>query len=157
MRCRDCPYGTESFEKYESYIDKEDIESCVWCDKVGGKVYSHGHCSDWYEHHDEENHKNCSKKKRMNKRERYLKHQNHLKHLEKVSGGYPKAVIYEDEIWDKKLGYIKNPKPYYKRQYRYKISKYLKRQSNQKIRRYKGDLHNGNQCHKLYDFWWRLT
>jgi hypothetical protein len=156
MRCRDCPYGIESFEKYKSYIYEEDAENCVWCDKVGGKVYSFGHCSDWYEQ-DEEDHKNHSKKKRMNKRERYLKHQNHLKYLETVSCGNPKAVIYKDEIWDKKLGYAKNPKPYYKRQYRYKISKYLKRQSNQKIRRYKGELHNGNQCHKLYDFWWRLT
>ena len=25
MRCRDCPYGCEEFEKYKSYIDKEDI------------------------------------------------------------------------------------------------------------------------------------
>lgn len=100
MRCRDCPYGIESFEKYKSYIDEEDAENCVWCDKVGGKVYSFGHCSDWYEQ-DEEDHKNHSKKKRMNKRERYLKHQNHLKYLETVSCGNPKAVIYKDEIWDK--------------------------------------------------------
>ena len=81
MRCRDCPYGIESFEKYKSYIDEEDAENCVWCDKVGGKVYSFGHCSDWYEQ-DEEDHKNHSKKKRLNKRERYLKHQNHIKYLE---------------------------------------------------------------------------
>ena len=40
MRCRDCPYGIESFEKYKSYIYEEDAEKCVWCDKVGGKVWS---------------------------------------------------------------------------------------------------------------------
>lgn len=153
MRCRDCPYGQEDFQKYESYADEEDIEQFVWCDKVGGKVYYFGHCSDCYEQ-DKENHKVYLKKKRINKRERYLKYQNHLKHLEKVSCGYPKAVTYEDEVWIKELGYVENPKPYYKRWYRGKRSKYLKQQSNRKIRRYKGELHNGNSCHKLYDFWW---
>ena len=49
MKCKDCPYGCEDFEKYKSYIDEEDIENCIWCDKVGGKVYFFGHCSDWYE------------------------------------------------------------------------------------------------------------
>lgn len=105
MKCKDCLYGYEDFEKYKSYIDEEDIENCVWCDKVGGKVYSFGHCSDWYEH-DEEKHKNHSKKKRMNKRERYLRHQNHLKYLERVSCRYPYAVTYKDKILIKGLGYV---------------------------------------------------
>lgn len=156
MRCRDCPYGIESFEKHESYIDEEDIENCVWCEKVGGKVYSFGHCSDWYEQ-DEEN-KNYSKKKRINKRDRYLKHLDHLKYLEKVSCGYPKPVTYENEVWIKGVGYIKNPKTYYKRWYRGKRSGYLKRQSNKAIRRYKGELHKGYQhIHKIYDFWWEYS
>ena len=97
MRCRDCPYGIEDFtlrtEMYKSvygeYPDEDrtnESEQFVWCDKVGGKVYSFGHCSDWYEQ-DEEHHKNYSNKKRMNKRERYLKHQNHLKYLARVSCG----------------------------------------------------------------------
>lgn len=154
MRCRDYPYGCEDFEKYKSYIDKEDIENCIWCDKVGGKVYSFGHCSDWYEQ-DEKNYKNHSKKKRINKRERYLKHQNHLKYLyETVGGYYPTPVRYVDEIWIKGVGYVKNPKPYYQRLYRGKKSKYLKQLSNRKIRRYKGELHNGYQyIHKIFDWW----
>lgn len=157
MRCRNCPYGIEDFEKYESYIDEEDIENCVWCDKVGGKVYSHGHCSDWYEQNEEKN-KNYSKKKRINKRERYLKHQNHLEYLHKTLGNwYPSPVRYMDEICIRGVGYVENSKPYYKRLYRGKRSKYLKRQSNKAIRRYKGELNNGYQhVHKLYDFWWEL-
>lgn len=78
MRCRDCPYGIEDFtlrtEMYKSvygeYPDEDranQSEQFVWCDKVGGKVYSFGHCSDWYEQ-DEENYKNHSKKKRINKK-----------------------------------------------------------------------------------------
>lgn len=168
MRCRDCPYGIEDFtlrtEMYKSvygeYPDEDranESEQFVWCDKVGGKVYSFGHCGDWYEQ-DEGNHKNHSKKKRINKRERYLKYQNHLKYLERVSCGYPQAVTYEDEVWIKGVGYIKNPKPYYKRWYRGKRSSYLKRQSNKAIRRYKGELHNGYQhIHKIFDFWWKYS
>lgn len=157
MKCKDCPYGYEDFEKYKSYIDEEDIENCVWCDKVGGKVYYFGHCSDWYEQ-DKEKHNNYSKKKRMNKRERYLRHQNHLKHLEKTAVSYPPAVIYINKIQNRRGNYRENPKPYYKRIYRGKRSSYLKRQSNRKIRRYKGELHNGYQhIHKIYDFWWEYS
>lgn len=72
-----------------------------------------------------------------------------------VGHWYPSPVTYTDEIWIKGLGYVENPKPYYKRLYRGKRSKYLKKQSHRKIRRYKGELHNGWQCHKLYDFWWQ--
>ena len=165
MRCRDCPYGIEDFttriELYKSvhgeYPDEDradESERFVWCDKVGGKVYCFGHCTDWYEQ-DKIPHKNHSKKKRMNKRERYLKHQNHLKYLYEVAGGYyPSPVKYTDEIWVKGVGYVKNPKSYYQRLYRGKRSKCLKQQSNRKIRRYKGELHKGNMAHKLYDFWW---
>ena len=111
MKYKDCPYGYEDFEKYKTYIDEEDIENCIWCDKVGEKVYSFGHCNDWYEQ-DKEKYKNHSKKKRINKRERYLKHQNHLKYLyETVGGYYPTPARYVDEIWIKGVGYIKNPKP----------------------------------------------
>ena len=84
-----------------------------------------------------------------------MKHQNHLKYLERVSCGYPQAVTYEDEVWIKGVGYIKNSKPYYKRWYKGKRSSYLKRQSNKAIRRYKGELHNGYQhIHKI--FWYEL-
>jgi hypothetical protein len=158
MRCRDCPYGIESFEKYKPYIDEEDAENCIWCDKVGGKIYAFGHCSDWYEQ-DIECHKNRTRKKRKNKYERNLKYKNHLKDLHETVGGYyPTPVRYTDKIWIKGVGYAENPKPYYQRLYRGKRSKYLKQQSNRKIRRYKGELHNGYQhIHKIYDFWWEYS
>lgn len=41
--------------------------------------------------------------------------------------------------------------------YRGKRSAHLKRQSNRKIRRYKGSISlKGNMCHKIFDFWWEL-
>ena len=175
MKCRDCPYGIEDFERrmywYNKIVEEhgipndiyydlqpedvaDEFEQFLWCDKVGGKVYCFGYCTDSYEDVDIIKHKNHSKKKRRSKRERDLKHKEHLKRLEKISRGYPSPVYYTDEIYVRGCGYIKNPKPYYKRLYRGKRSKYLKKQSHKKIRRYKGELHNGWQCHKLYDFWW---
>lgn len=155
MKCRDCPYGCESFEKYKLYIDEEDIDDYVWCDKVGGKVYSFGHCSDWYEQ-DEEKHNNHSRRKKKTKYERNLKHKNHLKHLYETVGGYHSSPVrYTDEVWIKGVGYVKNSKPYYQKLYRGKRSGYLKRQSNKVIRRYKGELHKGYQhIHKIFDFLW---
>ena len=175
LQCKDCPYGIEDFERrmywYNKIVEErgvpndiyhdlqpedvtDEFERFLWCDKVGGKVYCFGHCTDFYEDSDVVKQKNSSKKKRRNKRERDLKHKEHLKRLDKISRGYPSPVYYTDEIYVRGYGYVKNPKPYYKRLYRGKRSKYLKKQSHKKIRRYKGELHNGGQCHKLYDFWW---
>ena len=133
----------------------DEFEQFLWCDKIGGKVYCFGHCEDAFDILDVTNQRNSSKKKRINKRERDLKNKEHLKRLNKISKCYPSPVYYIDKIYVRGYGYIENPKPYYKRLYRGKRSKYLKKQSNRKIRRYKGKLHNGWQCHKLYDFWWK--
>ena len=176
MQCRNCPYGIEDFERRMYWYNKtiqecgipnyiyhnlkpkdvaDEFEQFLWCDKIGGKVYCFGHCEDAFDIPDVINQRNSSKKKRINKRERDLKHKEHLKRLNKISKGYPSPVYYTDKIYVRGYGYIENPKPYYKRLYRGKRSKYLKKQSNRKIRRYKGKLHNGWQCHKLYDFWWK--
>ena len=140
------------------YLQPEDaadqFEQFLWCDKVGGKVYCFGHCTDSSEDTDVTDYSNRSKKKKRNKRERDQKYKEYLKRLDKISNGYLSPVHYTDEIYVRESGYIKNPKPYYKRLYRGKRSKYLKKQSHRKIRRYSGELHNGWQCHKLYDFWW---
>lgn len=178
MECRNCPYGKEDFDRrmawynkiveergipndiygYETYEDAvKDAEQFLWCDKVGGKVYCFGRCTDAYS--DIPKHENRSKKKRRNKRERYLKHKQHLKHLHKVAVSYPPAVIYTNEIYVRGQGYVENPKPYYKRIYRSRgggSSPQHKKASNRKIRRYKGEIPSGYWCHKLYDYWWEM-
>ena len=173
MRCRDCPYGKYDFEsrvaRYETLLgtgetikvlSEDEIEEFIRCEKVGNKVCWAGHCSDFYEEDVNTENIKCSNKKKRNKRERYLKYKNHLKRLERM-GSYRcrhlNPVTYTDEVWVKGKGWIENSKPYYKRWYRGKRSKYLKNQSNRKIRRYKGEIHNGYQCHKIYDYWWELT
>ena len=158
LQCRDCPYGKEDFDRKMNWKDVADeFEQFLWCDKVGGKVYCSGYCEDAYNVSDIAEHKNFSKQKRRNKRERDLKHKEHLKRLCGIAGyGHPFSVLYMDEVYIRGQGYIENPKPYYKKLYRGKRSKYLKKQSHKKIRRYKGELHNGWQCHKVYDFWYEL-
>lgn len=175
MECRNCPYGKEDFDRrmtwynkiveeqgipndiygYETYEDAEkDAEQFLWCDKVGGKVYCFGHCTDAYA--DIPKHENCSKKKRRNKRERDLKYKNYIKRMCKINPHFP--AYYNDKILIHNnfgLEFIDNPNPYYKEAHRGKRSKYLKKRSNKAIRRYKGELHNkGYHCHKIFDFWW---
>ena len=177
MECRNCPYGKEDFDKrmawyikiveergipndiygYETYEDAiKDAEQSLWCDKVGGKICHFGYCTDTT-YFDIPKRKNHSKKKKRSKKERNLKYKNHLKYLAENISGYPSPAYCVDEIWVKGYGYIENPKPYYKRLYRSKRSKYLKRQSNKRIRKYKGALSNGWICHRLYDFWWEYN
>lgn len=173
MECKNCPYGKEDYERSMSFYEKtieergipndiydylkpqdasEEFEQFIWCDKVGGKVYCFGHCEDAYS--EEVTKKYISKARKRNKRKRDIKYKQHLKRLAEIDSGYPPSAYYVDEIWVKGKGYIKNPKPYYKRVYRGQRSKYYKRLSNKKIRRYKGELKDGRYCNKLYDFWW---
>lgn len=178
MECRNCPYGNEDFERRMSWYNEiisekgipndiygylqpqdapDDFEQFLWCDKVGGKVYCFGHCEDAYSDIPKHVNRTKIKRKRRNKIERDLKHKNHLKYIAENTSGYPSGAYYVDEIWIKGYGYVKNQKPYYKRLYRGRRSKYLKRLSNKKIRRYNGELHKGYHCHKLFDFWWEYS
>lgn len=70
MKCRNCPYGQEDFYRIMAWYNKiiskcgipndfygdlqpneaaDELEQFVWCDKVGGRVFCFGHCSEWYE------------------------------------------------------------------------------------------------------------
>ena len=159
MSCLDCPYHIVDYNfrdngwsQFDEWV-KKYADDTIWCDKVGGRIRLYGSCEDAY-FDDEEIPTSIMKKQRIHKYERYLKYQHHLRYLERVSCGYPPAVTYEDEIRIRRQCYVPNPKPYYKRRYRGHRSKILKQQSNKRIRRYKGELKNGWQCHKIYDFWW---
>ena len=159
MRCQDCPYGFDDFQRLiKIQSNPDDIEQFIWCDKVGGKIYQFGYCGEHNTMIPKDVKHNRSNKAKNNKYNRDKKYKNKLKRLYEDVWHYPPPVVYMDKVCIKKHKYIKNPKPYYKRVYRSKRSSYLKRQSNKAIRRYKGELHNGYQyIHKLYDFWWELT
>ena len=149
---------------YDGYSEEDvedDQEQFCWCEKTGGKMFVFGRCSDAYDDIliPPINH---SKQKKRNKRERDLKHKQRLKLLAENVQCYPCPVIYTDEIWIKGLGWVKNPKPYYKRLYRDNHKggryKYYKKYANRQIRRYKGELHSkGNQYRKIFDYWWTVN
>ena len=129
MRCECCPYHEPGY---------------YWCDKVGGKNVLFGYCSEAYEIDTKQN-RQYSKKKRTTKYERNQKYQNYLKQLSKKTSSYFPSVVCMDGLH------------YYKRYYRGQRSKYLKKISNKKIRKYKGELpKHGSRFHKIYDFWYEL-
>lgn len=112
MRCECCPYHEPGY---------------YWCDKVGGKNILFGYCSEVYEIDAKQN-RQYSKKKRTTKYERNQKYQNYLKQLSKKTSSYFPSVVYIDGLH------------YYKRCYRGRRSRYLKKISNRKIRRHKCEL-----------------
>lgn len=109
-------------------------------------------CDEW----DEDNNESLKKSKRnqrLNKRKRDLKYRHHLKRL--------CELVLEDCYYypvHKEKSAAKKPKTYYKRTYREKNRiKYLKKQSNRKVRHYKGELHKGGQYRKVYEVWWQYN
>lgn len=157
MRCRDCPYGAEYFEK--SYSQEDINEEYVWCDKVGGKTLYFGHCTDWYKDNKSAKIHNHNKKKRRSKRERDKKYKQHLVFLAEEINSYPPPAYYKSHSYAERE-YIENPKPYYKRIYRENHpggdSKYYKKYCNRHIRRYKGEIHKGGFYKKIAEFWWNI-
>ena len=95
MQCTGCPYIKEDLDRmideYDEYPDSvyseyeisEFLYKYYWCEKVGGKIYHYGVCSEL--EHNIKKHKSLSKQKRRNKRERDLKHKERLKQLDKIS------------------------------------------------------------------------
>jgi hypothetical protein len=151
----------EGEDFYEEYTEKEVadyFEEYIWCDKIGGKVFFYGHCPDWYDDCRISEVHNQRKKKRKTKRERDQKYKQHLKWLAENKGC---LVAYKKEwVWDKNLGYVDLPNPYYKRTYRgnHKChgSKFYKKYSNHVVRRYNGEIHSGGSYKKIFDFWWEV-
>lgn len=164
MFCKDCPYIIEEFERRIKHAQiSEEAEVYCWCEKLGGKVCWYGNCEDgkllFMENQTSKKIKS-NKRKLTNKKERYEIGKYKLQQMSKLYHG---AYLKEEKL--KKInGKYENVhlnKPYYKRFYRSKKSRYsyysyLKKYSNKKIRQYKGEISNGNYCKKIYDFWWNV-
>ena len=175
LECRKCPYIRDELDRriswykdvlYDKIADQE--EYYCWCEKIGGKIWQYGICDDAYAQSNVPVHK--SKKKRRSKRERDLKHKKHLEYISKNSSGYPAAYPvdkYGNYYWgEDPRCYFWFPEynqkfAYYKRCYRgngkRSSSRYHKKMSNRKIRRYKGELpRKGFGSHRLYDYWYEM-
>jgi hypothetical protein len=151
MHCQDCPYN----ETYPYDFDDSE-EQDIWCDKVGGKIWHFGRCSDAdeIELKREQQYSKPSKRRRKNKRERDEKYKRHLKWIADNVSGFPWAVYYVEDKYIRGQGFIPVEKPYYKRTYY--NSRYYKRYANRVARRYKGEIHRGNAYRKIFDYRWAV-
>ena len=145
------------------YLKPEDapdeFEQFLWCDKVGGKVFWAYRCSDAYSEQLVQTEHISSKKKKRNKRERDLKHKRHLERLwDTKKKCYYRPVLYVDYIL---VNYKKQniDKPYYIKltpNHGGKYRRMLKRQSNKRVRHYKGEIPKGSGYKKIFEYQWML-
>lgn len=90
--------------------------------------------------------------KRKKRKKRENKYARNRKYKDKLWKDVEKDWTH---VWMNGKWYQEGTHP--KRYYRGKRSTYLKKQSNKKIRQYKGDFApKGDGFHKVFDFWWEL-
>lgn len=135
--CDECPYCSDE-----------------WCDKVGGKLSLYGICDDAVTtiH---VNHIHISRQNRGLEYRRRMRRKKNKRRRDiiKTCGYYPPAgwLDYEwvDGVYTEIGTHIKYPRDS-------NAQRFLKRESNKRVRRYKGDIHKGNSYRKLFDYWWEL-
>lgn len=161
MFCKDCPCINEEFERRMEFTQEpENAEMYCWCEKLGGKVCWYGTCEDgkllFMENQTAKKIKS-NKRKLTNKKERYEIGKYKLQQMSKLYHG---AYFIEKEFKKVNGKYedVSLKKPYYKRFYRSKQTRYsyFKKYSNKIIRQYKGEIPNGNYCKRIYDYWWNV-
>lgn len=143
--CDSCPYC-------------EDSLSGQWCEKVGGPTLWYGFCDEAIgsvtSTNIDENDIIVNDNKRAERRRRNEVYKKHLERLSKDGRCYPSPAWPRDEynrnIWNSEEAPV-----WYKRGYRGQLSKYLKKLSNKKVRKYDGDIRN-NKYRRIFDFWWSL-
>lgn len=169
MNCRDCYYvrGEEKLsapasgnrdslknpDLMDGHISKE-----YFCEKIGGMPCLNGECHDAYQKRLEN--RRYSRKKRPSRRERDRKYRKHLQELAALSeSGCFKNPMYGGALYMDETTHGSIKKPYYRRYWRGDHNnrfKYWLKASNRKVRRYKGDIHNGGFYRKIFDYWQRV-
>lgn len=97
------------------------------------------------------------KRTRRNRRKEDFRHKKRLAFIAKV-GGYPSGAYWTDTFWPNREEHhdiVQTSDAFLKECGRGKASKFLKKQSDRKIRR-SGELYTGSQYRKKFDFWWGL-
>ena len=164
LGCRGCPYanGKAAFGGHEPTgiysRTGEQIMEVHFCEKTGGMPCMDGGCGDAYQ--EEPEGRRYSGKKRLAAKERNRKHQRHLRKLASISERmqgkntmYGGAVLVDGEAG------TAGKKTFYRRYWRGGHNnrfRYWRRVSNRKVRRYRGDVHNGGAYRKIFDYWWTV-
>lgn len=101
-----------------------------------------------------------SRKKRLIAKERNRKHQRHLRKLASISERMQrKNTMYGGAVLVDGGAGTMGKKTFYRRYWRGSHNnrfRYWRRVSNRKVRRYRGDVHNGGAYRKIFDYWWTV-
>lgn len=145
IACESCPYVADE------YVLGMQIIKC-WCNKLGGRIIEFGSCDD------EEGRMSKNPYRRehtLNSYKREVKYKQKIKKLAKLCEEKWYAPAYPVGVDGHYIDDYENM-TYVKRVWRGSRSKYLKQQSNRKLRRYKGDVPNFGGYKRVFDFWWEM-
>lgn len=137
MNCKDCPYakGKEKISRMPC-VDGEFHDACQKEPEI----------------------RRQSGKKRLSRREKDEKHIRHLRKLAALNEiDCRKNTMYGGVVYLESDGLKK--KSYYRRYWRgchNNRFKYWRKIAGRKVRRYKGDVHNGGFYKKVFDYWWTV-
>ena len=124
------------------------------CDKVGaGRFQECGFCSDAFEPYHRPKKSDKRKTGRLYRRIQSKKKDERLRNIISYDRYNPAVGYidygYVDGIWKEVGNHIKYPRDS-------NFQRYLKRQSNKKIRKHKGTIPKGNFYRKMFEYWWQL-
>lgn len=130
------------------------LQSGFPCAKIGNKLSDCGYCEDAFEEKPLRPKNGKRKTGRAYRRYQTAKKRKDLMNILNNDYCYNPYRGYVDWDWvdgewqpvGKYVKYPKNSNP----------CVYYKNQSNRKVRRYNGEIHNGNSYRKLYEYWWTL-
>lgn len=145
--CNDCPYIADQRD-YRS-----NMKEC-FCAKVGGKISDLEVCDTEVVNRMTHN----DAKPRLHKYKRDVIYKRHIKHIARSMLNKRKKYWYSVYLADHDGNYVDNLDDfvYTRREYRGSRSKYLKRLSNRKLRRFAGEVGGRGGYRRLFDFWWEL-
>lgn len=153
--CDECPIicGLEFRIALAEKLGHEPQFEYCGCDKVGEEFFMQGFCSDAFKTHSENKQTGRRKTGRAYRRQQAKKKDKRLRSII-ASGGYKPMIGYieydlVDGVWKEVGNHIKYPR-------NSNAQRFLKRQSNKRVRRYKGTISKGNSYRKLLDYWWEL-
>lgn len=91
--------------------------------------------------------------KRFITRENKYKYKKHLKKLSECGKCYHRGSYLVTEKYIKDVGYVELDKPYFKRIYGKRCSKYFKNVGNKKVRKYRCPMSRHSDYRKVYNYW----
>lgn len=156
VACDECPmiWGLERQLKLaEKYGTEPQLEYCG-CDKTGdGKFYCYGFCEDAFVDVPTDRTHGKRKTGRAYRRNR-TRHKDKRKRKIIATCGYKPTIGYVDyDLVDGKWIEVGNHIKYPKNS---NAQKYLKRISNKKVRKFRGDISSGNAYRRIFDYRWEL-